>query len=554
MRYRDLPIPRKLSRVVMITSAVVLALLSVALFAYEIYAYRETTRRTLSTLANIIATNSATALVHDDQPRAMQILTGLRADPEISAAALYDQSGRRYATYPATAAPGIFPAAPGTDGADFRARSVTFFEPVTDGQDRVGMLFLRADSKGMYQRLGLLALVLLAALMCVVTAAFSLSAFLQRLISQPLLHLARTARLVSEQKDYSIRAVKVRHDELGGFTDAFNSMLDQIQQRHAELRAGEERLSALFQSADEGIAHADLSGRFLLVNDRFCEMTGRSRESLLHLRLQDIVRPGDPNHHDFLEHPARHGTSFAIETRHDRPQGGFVWLRNRVGFIRNPAGAVVSALVVAEDITRFKQTGQELGRAHDEAPAAPHAKEDFPAPLSSGQRRPLDPALLGASQPAEEGPMPVSENQPGSASAPTAAANNGAPTNPPVPHGRILLIEDHAPTRATLQQLLVRRRYEVVAAGSVAEARALVEQEPIDFVISDIGLPDGNAYELMAELRAQRGLTGIALTGYGMESDIARSHAAGFVVHLTKPLRVQSLDEALAQLAGSRRR
>jgi len=68
-------------------------------------------------------------------------------------------------------------------------------------------------------------------------------------------------------------------------------------------------------------------------------------------------------------------------------------------------------------------------------------------------------------------------------------------------------------------------------------------------VISDIGLPDGNAYELMSKLRAERGLPGIALTGYGMESDIARSYAAGFVIHLTKPLRVQLLDEALAKVA-----
>lgn len=546
MRFRDLPIPRQLSGVIAITSAVVLALMSVALFAYEIHAYRETTRRTLSTVANILAANSATALVHDDQRRATQILAGLRADPEISAAALYDQSGRLYATYSATASPGIFPAAPGTDGADFRARSVTFFEPVTDRQNRVGMLFLRADPAGIYQRLGLLTLVLLAALACAGTAAFSLSAFLQRLISQPLLNLTRIARLVSERKDYSVRAVKVSDDELGGFTDAFNSMLDQIQQRHEELRAGEERLSALFQQADEGIAHADLSGRLLVVNDRFCEMTGRSREALLQLRLQDVFHPGDPNHHDFLEHSARNGTSFAIETRHDRTQGGFVWLRSRVGFIRNPEGAVVSTLVITEDITRFKHAGQELQQPPDEALAAPRAAEDFPTSLSSEQRRPLDPVFLRAHESAEKDPTPVlsSGSQPVSASAPITPARQG----------RILLIEDHVPTRATLQQLLVRRRYEVVVAGSVAEARALVEKEPIDFVISDIGLPDGNAYALMAELRAQRGLTGIALTGYGMESDIARSHAAGFVVHLTKPLRVQSLDEALAQLAGSRRR
>jgi CheY-like chemotaxis protein len=145
---------------------------------------------------------------------------------------------------------------------------------------------------------------------------------------------------------------------------------------------------------------------------------------------------------------------------------------------------------------------------------------------------------------------PPSSNHPFAAPAESAA---GTTRELQAMHGRILLIEDHAPTRATLQQLLLRRHYEVVAAGTVAEARALADREHIDFVISDIGLPDGNAYDLMKDLRAQRGLTGIALTGYGMESDIARSHAAGFVVHLTKPLRVQSLDEALARLAASMR-
>src|SRR6185503_18159123 len=105
----------------------------------------------------------------------------------------------------------------------------------------------------------------------------------------------------------------------------------------------------------------------------------------------------------------------------------------------------------------------------------------------------------------------------------------------PALRGRVLLIEDHAPTRLTLQQLLLRRRYEVVPASTVAEARAAMANERVDFVISDIGLPDGNAYDLMAELRARFGLAGIALTGYGMDSDIARSHAAGFVIHLTKP-------------------
>ncbi len=115
--------------------------------------------------------------------------------------------------------------------------------------------------------------------------------------------------------------------------------------------------------------------------------------------------------------------------------------------------------------------------------------------------------------------------------------------------GRILLVEDHAPTRAALEQLLLRRKYEVRSAGSTAEARVWAQQESFTLLISDIGLPDGNGYDLMKEFHAQYGMMGISLTGYGMEEDVSRSREAGFVQHLTKPVRVQSLDSALASVS-----
>lgn len=110
---------------------------------------------------------------------------------------------------------------------------------------------------------------------------------------------------------------------------------------------------------------------------------------------------------------------------------------------------------------------------------------------------------------------------------------------------RILLVEDHAPTRTALTQLLMRRSYKVMTAGTVAEARTLAAAESFDLVVSDIGLPDGNGYDLMIELRKYGKFSGIALTGYGMEQDVERSHAAGFVVHLTKPVSIEALENAL---------
>lgn len=109
---------------------------------------------------------------------------------------------------------------------------------------------------------------------------------------------------------------------------------------------------------------------------------------------------------------------------------------------------------------------------------------------------------------------------------------------------RILLVEDHEPTRVSLTHLLARRNYQVTPVASLSEARLEVKKAKFHLVISDIGLPDGNGYDLMAEL-SRAHLKGIALTGFGMEHDVDRSRAAGFAVHLTKPIRIEALDEAL---------
>ena len=143
-----------------------------------------------------------------------------------------------------------------------------------------------------------------------------------------------------------------------------------------------------------------------------------------------------------------------------------------------------------------------------------------------------------------------------------AAIPNSAPTAVPITVGptglaptessngtsgrRVLVVEDHSPTREALASLLRRRNFEVLTAGSVAEARERVMLGNIALVVSDIGLPDGDGCDLMAELRENHGLRGIALTGYGREADVARSAQAGFIAHLTKPVRVQALDAALA--------
>jgi PAS domain S-box-containing protein len=133
----------------------------------------------------------------------------------------------------------------------------------------------------------------------------------------------------------------------------------------------------------------------------------------------------------------------------------------------------------------------------------------------------------------------------------TAGSPNDAPVEKPStqrvinPAKRILLVEDHEPTRTALTQLLTRRQHNVVSARTVAEALEMASRSKFDLVVSDIGLPDGDGYALMAELGEKYGLKGIALTGYGSEQDVIRGKNAGFISHLLKPVRIDTLDAAL---------
>jgi PAS domain S-box-containing protein len=117
-----------------------------------------------------------------------------------------------------------------------------------------------------------------------------------------------------------------------------------------------------------------------------------------------------------------------------------------------------------------------------------------------------------------------------------------------IPTGKVLVVEDHEPTREVLIRLLEDRGFTVLGAPSVVEAIGIAERETLDFAISDLGLPDGDGYELMARLRQRGEIRGIALSGYGMAADVRRSRQAGFVAHLTKPVTIESLEAALAKV------
>ena len=115
---------------------------------------------------------------------------------------------------------------------------------------------------------------------------------------------------------------------------------------------------------------------------------------------------------------------------------------------------------------------------------------------------------------------------------------------------RILLVEDHADTARYTQRLLTAEGHDVRTAGNVCAVLAEMDEHAFDLLLSDLGLPDGSGLDLMRELRSRgHKLSGIALTGFGQETDVRSTQEAGFTAHLTKPIDFHQLELTIAALS-----
>jgi PAS domain S-box-containing protein len=129
----------------------------------------------------------------------------------------------------------------------------------------------------------------------------------------------------------------------------------------AKLRDREQLLSAIFAQATAGFAQVDLEGRFALVNDAYCAITGYSREELLRLRMQDITHPDDlADNLAQLKEALAGSNSFTIEKRYVRRDGSAVWVNNSVTILKNNEGAPIGILAVTTDRTDAKRAEQKL--------------------------------------------------------------------------------------------------------------------------------------------------------------------------------------------------
>ena len=145
--------------------------------------------------------------------------------------------------------------------------------------------------------------------------------------------------------------------------------------REATSRLQEQILRAIFNQAGVGIAQMDTTGRFNLVNTRFCEIVRHPAPQLLQMRIQDLTDPADKSHiRDLLARALETGEGFAVETRNLLPDGSRLWVRSNVVAILDRDGTARHLMAVIEDVTHRRRAEEDLRRAYDDLQEVLHER------------------------------------------------------------------------------------------------------------------------------------------------------------------------------------
>ena len=241
-RLGDLAVRQKLTLIILVTSAVALLSGSIVVIVYDLLDAPLVIGEQLAVLASTTGANSTAALTFGGAHAATEMLGALRSDSHVIAACIYGKEGRPFARYRRESAAGEACPPMRPDGSYLGKSALTYFGRIAVNGERIGTVYIASDLGRVRARLHRTLISTMLALFGCLTLAYALASNLQDLISEPLQELVCTARQVTLEKNYTIRATGHRRDEFGLLINSFNEMMQQVHVRDLELKRHREHL------------------------------------------------------------------------------------------------------------------------------------------------------------------------------------------------------------------------------------------------------------------------------------------------------------------------
>jgi signal transduction histidine kinase/ActR/RegA family two-component response regulator len=336
---RGQPIRRKLLRVIGLAVVLGLVLAAVAVFVYDATTIGPRRQRDAHAQSNLVRSITTPALLFEDTTAGHENLATYRARPDIASATLYRPDGSVFARYVRPGAPTPPPPAAFGQREQITAGHLDLMDSVVSDGRLVGWLGLRYDMRPFRYRLGQYGLIAIVVLLALGVAALVLLRVLDRAVTAPIQRLAAAAGDVERTGDARVRVPAEEDGEIGVLGDAFNRMLERLQEQQGVLQTSEARLRLALEAAtmEPWTLPASAEGLALL-------------ESQVHPDDRERVR-GE------VERALREG-DLDIEFRSAGAEERWTALRGHAQ--RAPDGAVRQFVGVAQDVTRRRRLELQL--------------------------------------------------------------------------------------------------------------------------------------------------------------------------------------------------
>ena len=581
----------KLLLLIVAVTFIALFVSAIALVVYEARTYRERWVQDLQTQAEILGVSSVAALAFDDRTAARENLELLRARPAILSAAIYDEHGELFASFhgdPAQQVPARLKAA--RDSAVVEGGRVVLSQRISDRNTYQGAVYLVA-TYGLYERIaGYGAILLVVMLLSLVLAVF-VGLWLQKKITEPLLAVTETAHQVIETRDFSLRVTKTTSDEIGYLVDAFNSMLAEIGTRADALIAADAMkdqflatlahelrnpLAAISNAvhilkaardnpkmldAAQGMMERQLKQLVRLVDDLLDvsrittgKLTLRREPVPLMDVLNNAVEIARPviaaRHHDLtLRLP---DASVMLSADGTRLAQVFSNLLNNAAKYTDERGRIDLTARTAQGSVVVEVADNGIGMAPELVPQVFNMFTQADTALDRQMQTGLGVGLALARRLVELHGGSISARSDGvgrgsrfTVTLPVLETATAAPVRlePPSTRAtsrfRVVVADDNTDFASSLAIILQDLGHEVRTTHDGVSAVSLITDFAPDVAFVDIGLPGLSGYDVARRLRAEganSALVLVAVTGYGQDTDKARTAGAGFDSHIVKPL------------------